>query len=213
MSKHPVVAIEMQSGSSGKVIGERLAKELGAACYDKELYAIAAKKSGMNEDLFEAHEEKPTNSLLYSLVMDTYSFGFNTSGQIDMPIDHKLFLAQFEVIKQLAEEKSCVFVGRCADYALAEYENLVSVFISADEPDKVKSLKELHHLDDAKAKDYMVKADKKRSSYYNYYTNKKWGNRKNYDLCINQSAVGVDGAVKVIKEFVSAKTELLNNRQ
>lgn len=205
MSKHPVISIERQCGSSGKMIGEKLAEILGVKCYDKELLSMAAKNSGLSEELFQAHDEKPTNSLLYSLVMDTYSLGFTTSGHMDMPMDHKLFLAQFETIKQLAEEESCVIIGRCADYALAEYENLISVFITADDNDRIESLKKLHQIDDGKAKDLMVKTDKKRSSYYNYYTNKKWGNAKSFDLCINRSAVGVDGAAKIIQEFVNAK--------
>lgn len=205
MSKHPVISIERQCGSSGKMIGEKLAELLGVKCYDKELLSVAAKNSGLSEELFQAHDEKPTNSLLYSLVMDTYSLGFTTTGHMDMPMDHKLFLAQFETIKQLAEEESCVIIGRCADYALAEYENLISVFITADDNDRIEALKELHQIDDGKAKDLMVKTDKKRSSYYNYYTNKKWGNAKSFDLCINRSAVGVEGAAKIIQEFVNAK--------
>jgi cytidylate kinase len=137
--------------------------------------------------------------------MDTHSLGFTTSGYMDMPMDHKLFLTQFETIKQLAEEESCVILGRCADYALSEYKNQVSVFITADEDDRIEALKDRHHIDNGKAKDLMVKTDKKRSSYYNYYTNKKWGDVRSYDLCINRSAVGVEGAVKIIRDFVGAK--------
>ncbi|MBW4844200.1 MAG: cytidylate kinase-like family protein [Lachnospiraceae bacterium] len=207
MSGNLVIAIGRQCGSSGKIIGQKLAEELGIKCYDKELLALAAKNSGLCEELFKTHDEKPTNSFLYSLVMDTYSMGFTTSGYMDMPINHKIFLAQFDTIKQLADEESCVIVGRCADYALAEYPNLVSVFITADEEDKVKSIKELYHVDDTKAKDIMVKTDKKRSSYYNYYSNKKWGDVRSYDLCINRSSVGVDGTVKLIHNFVDTKME------
>lgn len=131
MNKHPVITIGRQCGSSGKIIGQKLAEELGIKCYDKELLALASKNSGFSEELFQSHDEKPTNSFLYSLVMDTHSLGFTTSGYMDMPINHKLFLAQFETIKKLALEEPCVIVGRCADYALSEYPNLISVFISA----------------------------------------------------------------------------------
>jgi len=210
MSGNLVIAIGRQCGSSGKIIGQKLAEELGIKCYDKELLALAAKNSGLCEELSKNHDEKPTNSFLYSLVMDTYSMGFTTSGYMDMPINHKIFLAQFDTIKQLADEESCVIVGRCADYALADYPNLVSVFITADEEDKVQSLKELYHVDDTKAKDIMVKTDKKRSSYYNYYSNKKWGDVRSYDLCINRSSVGIDGTVKLIHNFVDAKMEWNN---
>ena len=121
MSGNLVITIGRQCGSSGKIIGQKLAEEMGVKCYDKELLALAAKNSGLCEELFETHDEKPTNSFLYSLVMDTYSMGYTTSGYMDMPINHKIFLAQFDTIKQLADQESCVIVGRCADYALADY--------------------------------------------------------------------------------------------
>ncbi|MDW2799526.1 cytidylate kinase-like family protein [Clostridium boliviensis] len=205
MSENLVIAIGRQCGSSGKIIGEKLAKALGIKCYDKELLALAAKNSGLCEELFQSHDEKPTNSFLYSLVMDTYSVGLSSSGYMDMPINHKIFLAQFDTIKKLAEEESCVIVGRCADYALADNPNLVSVFITADDKDKIQSLKDLYQIDDAKAKEIMVKTDKKRSSYYNYYSNKKWGDVRSYDLCINRSAIGADGTVDLILKYVDVK--------
>lgn len=208
MSKHPVITIGRQCGSSGKMIGQKLAEELGIKCYDKELLTLASKNSGLSEELFQSHDEKPTSSFLYSLVMDTYSMGFATSGYMDMPINHKLFLAQFETIKKLAMEEACVIVGRCADYALSDYPNLISVFISAKDEDKINSLKELYQINDTKAKELMVKTDKQRSSYYNYYSNKRWGDVRSYDLCINRSSVGVDGAVKVIKSFIEEKMRL-----
>lgn len=100
-----------------------------------------------------------------------------------------------------------MIVGRCADYALADYPDTVSVFISADEADKIERIKELHNVNDAKARDIMIKLDKKRSSYYNYYASKRWGDSRSYDLCINSSAVGIDGAVKIILEFAKLKQE------
>ncbi len=205
MSENLVIAIGRQCGSSGKVIGEKVAAALGIKCYDKELLALAAKNSGLCEELFQSHDEKPTNSFLYSLVMDTYNVGLTSSGYMDMPINHKIFLAQFDTIKKLAQEESCVIVGRCADYALADDPNLVSVFITADDKDKIQSLKELYQIDDAKAKEVMVKTDKKRSSYYNYYSNKKWGDVRSYDLCINRSPIGVDGAVDMILKYIEVK--------
>ncbi len=211
MSENLVIAIGRQCGSSGKVIGEKVAAALGIKCYDKELLALAAKNSGLCEELFQSHDEKPTNSFLYSLVMDTYNVGLTSSGYMDMPINHKIFLAQFDTIKKLAEEESCVIVGRCADYALADDPNLVSVFITADDKDKIQSLKELYQVDDAKAKEVMVKTDKKRSSYYNYYSNKKWGDVRSYDLCINRSPIGVDGAVDMILKYIEVKGKGKNN--
>ena len=205
MNGNLVITIGRQCGSAGRKIGMKLAEELGVKCYDKELLSLAAKHSGLCEELFETHDEKPTSSFLYSLVMDTYSMGYNSSAYMDMPINHKVFLAQFDTIKKLAAEESCVIVGRCADYALADYPNTVTVFISGDEKDKIAYLKELYDVNDAKAKDIMIKTDKKRASYYNYYSSKKWGDCRSYDLCINSSAVGIDGAVDTIIQFAKTK--------
>lgn len=213
MSGNLVITIGRQCGSSGKIIGQKLAEALGIKCYDKELLALAAKNSGLCEELFETHDEKPTNSFLYSLVMDTYSMGYTTSGYMDMPINHKIFLAQFDTIKQLADEESCVIVGRCADYALADYPGVVSVFVTATDEDRIDSLMKLYNVDAAKAKDIMVKTDKKRSSYYNYYSSKKWGDTRSYDLCINRSAVGIDGTVKTIRQFAENKMEFMKSKK
>ena len=204
-----VITIGRECGSAGRLIGQKLAADLGVKCYDKELLTLAAKNSGLCEELFKTHDEKPTSSFLYSLVMDTYSLGYNTSAYMDMPINHKIFLAQFDTIKKLAEEESCVIVGRCADYALADYPNTVSVFICGDEEDKIRHLMERHNVDEAKAKDIMIKTDKRRASYYNYYSSKRWGSCKSYDMCISSSAVGYDGAVDIIKEFAKKKQEFL----
>ncbi len=212
MKGNLVITIGRQCGSGGRVIGKKLAERMGVKCYDKELLTLAAKNSGLCEELFETHDEKPTSSFLYSLVMDTYSLGYTTSAYMDMPINHKIFLAQFDTIKKLADEESCVIVGRCADYALAEYPNTVSVFITGDDDDRIARLKELHSLDEAKAKDLMVKTDKKRASYYNYYSSKKWGDSRSYDLCINSSAVGTEGAIDMILAFAKAKQAWVNKK-
>ena len=138
MTNNLIITIGRQCGSGGKMIGELLAEKMGVKCYDKELLSMAAKHSGLCEELFEKHDERPTSSFLYSLVMDSYSMGYTASGYSDMPINHKIFLAQFDTIKKLAEEASCVMVGRCADYALEDYPNVVSVFITANDDDKIK---------------------------------------------------------------------------
>ena len=177
MKKNLVITIGRECGSSGRAIGRKLAESLGIKCYDKELLALAAKNSGLCEELFKTHDEKPTNSFLYSLVMDTYSMGYNTSAYMDMPINHKIFLAQFDTIKKLADEESCVM--------------------------------KRHNITRDKAKDVMIKTDKQRSGYYNYYSSKRWGSSKSYNLCINSSVVGIDGAVEIIKEFAKKKQEFL----
>lgn len=134
--------------------------------------------------------------------MDTYSFGYNASSFVDMPISHKVFLAQFDTIKKVAEEGPCVIVGRCADYALAGKTNVVHLFIYADEESKVQRVMEKYSLTESKAKDMIIKKDKQRQSYYNYYSSKKWGRADSYDLCINSSVLGVEGTVRLITQYV-----------
>jgi len=197
-----VITIGRQFGSAGREIGEKVAKHFGIKCYDKELLSRAAKESGFCEEMIQNHDERPTNSFLYNLVMDTYSFGYNASSFVDMPISHKVFLAQFDTIKKIAEEGPCVIVGRCADYALSDYKNSIHLFIYADEETKVKRIREKYNLSDQKAKDMIIKKDKQRQSYYNYYSSKKWGRADSYDLCINSSVLGVDGTVKLIIQYI-----------
>ncbi len=197
-----VITIGRQFGSAGHEIGEKVAEYFGIKCYDKELLTRAAKESGFCEEMIQNHDERPTNSFLYNLVMDTYSFGYNASSFVDMPISHKVFLAQFDTIKKVAEEEPCVIVGRCADYALAEFPNCVNIFIYADEETKTKRIMERYQLSESKARDMMIKKDKQRQSYYNYYSSKKWGRADSYDLCINSSVLGVEGTVKLITQYI-----------
>ncbi|MBQ2425713.1 MAG: cytidylate kinase-like family protein [Lachnospiraceae bacterium] len=205
MSNNLIITIGRECGSGGRHIGKKLAEELGIKCYDKELIDVAVKKSGLCKEIFETHDEKPTSSFLYSLVMDTYSLGYASSAYMDMPLNHKVFLAQFDTIKQIASEESCVIIGRCADYALADFPNVVTVFITADEDVKINTLMGRHDMTEAQAKSFMAKTDKKRASYYNYYSSKRWGDSKSYDLCINSSKVGLEGAIRIIKAFAEEK--------
>ena len=200
-----IITIGREFGSGGHEIGAHLAEKLEIPLYDKEMLDRASKDSGIAEEILKAHDEKPTSSFLYSLVMDTYSLGYTNSAYMDMPINHKIFLAQFDTIKNLADKESCVIIGRCADYALADYPNVVSVFITADEDVKIKTLMERHKISESQAKDVMIKTDKKRASYYNYYSSKRWGDSRSYDLCLNSSKIGYDGVVKMIQDFVEIK--------
>ncbi len=197
-----VITIGRQYGSAGREIGQKVAEYFDIKYFDKDLLTRAAKESGFCEEMIQNHDERPTNSFLYNLVMDTYSFGYNNSSFGDMPISHKVFLAQFDTIKKIADEGPCVIVGRCADYALADRTNVIDLFIFGNEECKIKRVMELYGLTEAKAKDMMIKKDKQRQSYYNYYSSKKWGRADSYDLCINSSVLGVEGTVKLITQYV-----------
>lgn len=210
MNNKMIITIGRQFGSAGLEIGKKLAEELGVNLYDKEMLKRAAKESGLCEQLFETHDEKPNNSFLYSLVMDTYSLGYSSSSYADMPINHKVFLAQFDAIKKIADEGPCVMVGRCADYALEDRKNVINVFVYADMDQRVRRIAQKYDLTDAKAKDMIIKTDKKRASYYNYYTNKEWGDAKGYDLCIDSGKLGVYGTVKVILEYLKVRNGIEN---
>lgn len=200
-----IITIGRQFGSAGREIGYKVAEKLGVKLYDKEMLDRAAKESGICQELFETHDEKPTSSFLYSLVMDTYSLGYTSGTYTDMPINHKLFLAQFDAIKKIAQEGSCVLVGRCADYALEDYDNVINLFIHADLDARIRRIARRFDLTDAKAKDMIHKTDKKRASYYNYYTNKRWGVADSYDFSLNSSVLGVDGTVEAILRLVDLK--------
>ena len=206
MSKtHTIITIGRQFGSGGREIGKRLADELGIEFYDKELLSRAAKDSKICKELFETHDEKPTNSFLYSLVMDTYSMGYAGNTYTEMPINHKVFLAQFDAIKKIANEGPCILVGRCADYALEGYPNLLSVFIHADLDARIKRIAKKYDLTDAKAKDLIIKTNKKRASYYNYYTDKRWGDADSYDVRLDSSVLGLEGTAEAIIKLIEVK--------
>ena len=209
MDERTVITIGREFGSGGHEIGTKLAQRLGVKCYDKGLLAIAAKESGLCEDLFESQDEKPTNSFLYSLVMDTYSLGY-TNSYVNMPINHKVFLAQFDAIKKIAQREPCVIVGRCADYALEDDPFAVSVFIKADIDKRIERIKKTYELSENKAADLIQKTDKKRASYYNYYSSKKWGEAKSYDLCIDSGELGIEGCIDLIMKYIELKEK--NNK-
>ncbi len=194
-----IITIGRQFGSGGHEIGVKVAEKLGIKCYDKEILSLAAKESGFCEEMIKNHDERPTNSFLYNIVMDSYSFGYNSSVLADnVPISQKVFMAQFDSIKKLAEDESCVIVGRCADYALSNYSNCLNIFVFADMDHKMKRISEKYDVPADKAKDMIIKKDKQRQSYYNYYTSKKWGRADSYDLAINSSLLGIDGTVELI---------------
>ncbi len=198
-----IITIGRQFGSAGREIGKLVADHYSIPFYDKNLISRAAKESGFCEEMIEVHDERPTSSFLYNLVMDTYSFGYNASSFVEMPISHKIFLAQFDTIKKIADEGPCVIVGRCADYALIDRDDVINLFIYGNMDARIKRIMSRFDLNEQKAKDMINKKDKQRQSYYNYYSSKKWGRADSYDLCINSSLWGIDGT----KELIIQATE------
>lgn len=205
MEKKCIITIGRQFGSGGRYVGRLLAEKLGIPFYDKELLSEAAKNSGICEEIFEDHDEKPTRSLLFSLVTGMQHHVGTGSFYMDMPLNHRIFLAQFDAIRKLAEEGSCVIVGRCADYVLRENPDAVSVFVKADMPSKVARAVKYYHVDADKAEDRIRKADKQRASYYNYYATATWGDVNNYDLVVDTGVLGVEGAAALIEKFIELR--------
>ena len=182
-----IITIGREYGSAGHQIGEELAQKLSIPVYDKDLLDHAASDSGICKEIFENQDEKPTSSFLYSLVMDTYSFGYSSNLMNEMPLNQKVFLAQFNTIKKLAAE------------------DLLSVFVHAPLEMRVRRIAKLYDLTNNKARDRINKTDKQRASYYNYYTSKKWGSASSYDMTIDSGIFGIDGAIDMIMHAVEVR--------
>ncbi len=201
MAENMIITIGRQFGSGGHEVGRKLAKELGIKIYDKELLKLIAEESGICEKVLENYDEKPTNSLLYSIVMDVYP----SMNYVGTTLNQQIYQAQYDTIRKLGARESCVIVGRGADYILRDCKDLTSVFIHADLDFRARRVAEFEHISEAKARDMAVKADKKRASFYNFQTEKKWGAVDSYNLAVDTSHLGIDGAVKLIEQYIRIK--------
>ena len=201
MAENMIITIGRQFGSGGHEVGRKLAKELGIKIYDKELLKLIAEESGICEKVLENYDEKPTNSLLYSMVMDVDP----SMNYVGTTLNQQIYQAQYDTIRKLGARESCVIVGRGADYILRDCKDLTSVFIHADLDFRARRVAEFEHISEAKARDMAVKADKKRASFYNFQTEKKWGAVDSYNLAVDTSHLGIDGAVKLIEQYIRIK--------
>ena len=185
-----VITIAREYASGGSEIAQAVADKLGIPLYNKELITRAAKKSGLTEEAIAASENQRSGSLIYSL----YMMG-NT-----MPLADQVYILQSNVIKELAAEGSCVILGRCGDYVLRERSNVLSVFVYAPLEERIERAKNRPGAKDLMDRQWEVqlaKHDRARASYYNYYTENRWGEAKNYDLCLN-AALGLDTCANLI---------------
>ncbi len=192
-----LITLGRQHGSGGHDIARALADELGYACYDKEIVDHAAENSAFSKEIFASYDERRVAS--YAMPAPHF-FGVHEGFRLNMQVA----AAQFEAIRMLADRGNGIFVGRCADYVLRNRSGLVRVFIMADEEFRVKTMMGRRNLTEEQARKLIKEVDKDRSSYYKYYTDQSWGHMENYDLCINSSRTGVDGAVQVIKAYLNA---------
>jgi cytidylate kinase len=204
MKENYIITIGRQLGSGGREIGQKLSARLDLSFYDKELIRIASQESGLKEDVFEKVDEKKHFSLFGGIL----SFRGTPENEIYLNYyltNETLFKIQSDVIRSLAENQSCLFVGRCADYVLKENPRCLSVFISADMNDRIKRVAENQRLTENKAIDYIKKTDKNRAKYYNYFSNKVWGAAESYNLCVNSSVLGIDETVNFICLFAEKR--------
>lgn len=197
-----IITIGRQFGSAGLAIGRQVAHDLGIKLYYKEILdEITSEDLPLCKSNTAYTEIKPANSFLYSLVMDKT----NAGSYIDMPVNHKRFISQVDSIKKLAEEGPCVLVGLCADYALADQTNVMSFYIHADIHSRIRRIARIYDVTDAKALDMIKETDNKRGTYYNFYTAKNWGHAESYNMCLDSSALGIDGTAEIIKQLVKIK--------
>lgn len=197
-----IITISRQYGSGGREIGAKLAEKLGVPFYDNELITRAAKESGFSKAAFENVEKKATNSLLYSIAMGMNAYGNQDIGFAHLSLDDQIYLAQSNVIRKVATEGPCVIVGRCADYILREFDNVVNIFIWADLKFRKERAVRLYQLPDKNAEEQILKTDKRRANYYNYHASDKWGRVENYHLSIKSDYAGIESSVDLIADFV-----------
>ena len=199
MKKKIIITIARQYGSGGREIGEKVAEMLGIPLYDRELITEAANKGSLDENATVIADESAANSLLFTLAMGSNVLGTTMHFGYKMPLNDKLFLLQSEVIKEYAKRGSGVFIGRCADYVLRDEENLFRIFVYGDIDHRATRVARRHpELKSSQIIDAINKTDKRRSSYYNFYTGNKWGKYDNYDIAVNSSTLGIDGAAELI---------------
>ena len=207
MGNTTIITISRQYGSGGREIGKKLAEKRNIPFYDKELIAMAAKQSGFSEEAFEKADERATNSLLYSLMMGSYSFGGRVTTFNEMPINDKLYLIQSDIITKAAQAGPCVIVGRCANYILRDFKNTFNVFIYADKLSRMDRAVKCYGIQADKAADFLTKKDKQRANYYNFYTNRRWNDPENYHLMLNSSHFGIEESVELILEALERLPE------
>ena len=192
-----IITIGRQHGSSGREIARLLAEKLNYKCYDKEIVDEAANHSDFSRDLIDAFDEKRMSAF----ILHAGGYGLNENFRLNMQV----VSAQFDAMRNIADKGNCIFVGRCADYILRDYDNLVSVFILGDMDERLKCLERRQGLDEAEAKKKIKEVDKDRSSFYRYYSDQTWGDAQNYDMCINSSKLGAEGTVQVILDYIKAR--------
>ena len=202
--QHIIINVGRQLGSGGHDIGRMLALDFQAKYYDRELLNLAAKESGLSEKIFEQNDEK--KGFFRGLL--NLGAPHLSSGNFKPDLSQEsLFQFQSEAIRKAAQENSCVFVGRCADYVLRDFPNTVNIFITASMKYRIEQIMNKQHLERDQARKFIEQKESDRAAYYNYYTGKKWGAAESYDLCIDSSVLGLMETEKIIAAFIRKRFE------
>lgn len=202
MNRKKIITISREFGSGGRLVGKRLAEKLNVPYYDKGLLDRIAEESGFSKEVMEDAEKKAKNSFLYSLAS---AMGTAEAGPESMSLNERFFLAQFDTIQKIAEEGSCVIVGRCADYVLRDMPEVTNVFIYAEEADKIKRAIEEYGVPADSVKKMMKETDKARAHYYAYHTGRKWGDRLNYHFSVDSGYLEIEDIVDMIIKYTDVK--------
>lgn len=191
-----IITIGREKGSGGHYAGELLAKQLGIQCYDKLLLIETAKKSGFSQEFIEAHEEQTPTSRYAS-----FAAGIMSS-EYSHPVHQQVFEAQSKVIREIAEQGPCVFVGRCADFVLRNRTDVINCFVHAPMQNRIERIMKMDNIPHAEAERLIRKTDKSRASYYMFFTDRTWGEAKNYHIAIDTSIATIAGTVDLIVDLI-----------
>lgn len=203
--KNFVITIARQYGSGGRTVGEMLANKLNIHYYDKELMKLASDDSGINEALFVNADETVKSSSLFRIAKNVYNGELIPPESDDFTSTNNLFNYQAKIIRKLAEEESCVIMGRCADYVLKDYDNVLSVFVHAPHDFCMKQAALKHGMNEKELERLLAKTDKSRADYYKYHTGREWTDARNYDLCLDSSKLGFDRCVEEIIAYMNVR--------
>ena len=189
--KPVVITISREYGSGGRYVGKLIAEKLGIKLYDKELIEKLSEETGLAQEYIKENEQKRDALAVFN---GGYYTGLNNAD--------KLFVAEANLIKDLASKQSCVIVGRCADFILKDNENVINIFIYNNMQGKIKRAVEFYNLDEKDAEKEINRINKLRSNHYKHYTDKNWGKTSNYDICINSDVLGVEKTAELISNIV-----------
>ena len=197
-----IITIGRQYGSGGRRLAQMLSEHFNISLYDKDLINRVSEETGIAGEFFKKVDEQPSDSF-FSMFLNSFSYGNSCNCEDSVLSGNSLFCMQSKVIRNIAAEGDCIFVGRCADYILRDRDDVLSIFVTADLEDRIKRVAEYEGISEQSAKDVIEKADKSRAAYYNFYTEKRWGRGSSYDICLNSSKISLEQCMDIITQILN----------